>query len=47
MDETLRQYIIEQFDNALENGWIQGYEASDPALALLGENMPAAHGVVK
>ncbi len=25
MDETLRQYIIDQFDNALANGWIQAY----------------------
>ncbi len=34
-------------DFGFENGWIQGYEASDPKLALLGENMSAAHGVVK
>ena len=33
-------------DFGFENGWIQGYEASDPALALLGENMPGGHGTV-
>ncbi len=34
-------------DFGFENGWTQGYEASDPKLALLGENMPPAHGTVK
>ena len=34
-------------DFGFERGWIQGYEASDPKLALLGENMSADHGVVK
>ncbi len=34
-------------DFGFENGWIQGFEASDPKLALLGENMSAQHGVVK
>ena len=34
-------------DFGFENGWLQGYEASDPKLALLGENMGADHGVVK
>ncbi|MGN0854247.1 MAG: radical SAM protein [Kiritimatiellia bacterium] len=34
-------------DFGFENGWIQGHEASDPKLALLGENMSADHGVVK
>ena len=33
-------------DFGFENGWIQGYEAADPALALLGENMPGGHGTV-
>ena len=33
-------------DFGFENGWIQGYEASDPSLALLGENMPEGHGSV-
>ena len=28
-------------------GWIQDYSAADPSLALLGENMPPAHGTVK
>ena len=27
-------------------GWTQGFGAADPKLALLGENMPADHGVV-
>ena len=34
-------------DFGFENGWIQGYEASDPKLALLGENMSADHGTVR
>lgn len=33
-------------DFGFENGWIQGYEAADPALALLGENMQGGHGCV-
>jgi len=33
-------------DFGFENGWIQGFEASDPKLALLGENMPPEHGSV-
>ena len=34
-------------DFGFENGWIQGYEASDVKLALLGENMSEDHGSVK
>ena len=34
-------------DFGFENGWIQGFGAADPKLALLGENMSANHGVVK
>ena len=34
-------------DFGFERGWIQGYEAADPKLALLGENMTPDHGVVK
>ena len=34
-------------DFGFEQGWVQGFEASDPKLALLGENMSADHGVVK
>ena len=33
-------------DFGFENGWIQDYAAADPALALLGENMPGGHGTV-
>ena len=33
-------------DFGFENGWIQSYEAANPALALLGENMPGGHGTV-
>lgn len=33
-------------DFGFENGWIQGYEAANPSLALLGENMPEGHGTV-
>lgn len=34
-------------DFGFENGWVQGYEAADPSLALLGENMPPDHGIVR
>jgi len=34
-------------DLGFENGWIQGYEAADPKLALLGENMGPDHGAVR
>ena len=34
-------------DFGFENGWIQGFGAADPKLALLGENMPAAHGAIR
>ncbi|MGN0832383.1 MAG: radical SAM protein [Kiritimatiellia bacterium] len=34
-------------DFGFERGWTQGFGAADPRLALLGENMPAAHGVVR
>ena len=34
-------------DFGFENGWIQGFEAADPALALLGENMTEGHGTVE
>jgi len=34
-------------DFGFENGWIQGFGAADPKLALLGENMTAEHGIVQ
>ena len=34
-------------DFGFENGWIQGFGAADPKLALLGENMSSDHGVVR
>ena len=34
-------------DFGFENGWIQGFGAADPKLALLGENMGADHGVIR
>lgn len=34
-------------DFGFDNGWIQDYAAADPSLALLGENMPPAHGAVR
>ena len=34
-------------DFGFEHGWIQGCEAADPALALLGENMSGGHGTVR
>ena len=34
-------------DFGFERGWTQGYGAADPKLALLGENMPPAHGAVR
>ena len=34
-------------DFGFERGWIQGFGAADPKLALLGENMPSDHGTVR
>ena len=34
-------------DFGFENGWVQGFGAADPKLALLGENMPVGRGVVR
>ena len=34
-------------DFGFENGWIQGFGAADPKLALLGENMQSDHGTVR
>jgi len=34
-------------DFGFENGWTQDFGAADPKLALLGENMSAAHGTVR
>ena len=34
-------------DFGFENGWTQALESSDPALALLGENMTKGHGAVR
>ena len=34
-------------DFGFANGWIQGFGAADPKLALLGENMSADHGAVR
>lgn len=33
-------------DFGFENGWIQGFESSDPDAAFLGENMMQGHGTV-
>ena len=33
-------------DFGFEKGWVQGMEASDPSLAMLGENMASGHGSV-
>ena len=33
-------------DFGFENGWIQDPASSDPALAMLGENMSPGHGTV-
>lgn len=34
-------------DFGFERGWVQGLEAADPELALLGENMPSGHASVR
>lgn len=46
-EEEYEEVVEAAEDFGFENGWIQGYEASDPKLALLGENMTENHGVVK
>ena len=45
-EEEYESVVEAASDFGFENGWIQGYEAADPALALLGENMPEGHGSV-
>ena len=45
-DEEYESVTEAAADFGFENGWIQGYEAADPKLALLGENMPSGHGAV-
>ena len=34
-------------DFGFENCWVQDFAAADPSLALLGENMPPAHGTTR
>lgn len=46
-EEEYEEVVEAAADFGFKNGWIQGYEASDPKLALLGENMTENHGVVK
>ena len=51
LDRTVTK---EEYDSVTEaaadfgfvNGWIQGMEAADPKLALLGENMTEGYGAV-
>ncbi|MBR1922032.1 MAG: hypothetical protein IJ829_08580, partial [Kiritimatiellae bacterium] len=45
--EEYEQVVEAADDFGFENGWIQGYEASDPKIALLGENMPGGHATVR
>jgi putative pyruvate formate lyase activating enzyme len=45
-EEEYESVVEAASDFGFENGWIQGYEAADPALALLGENMSGGHGTV-
>jgi len=50
-----RQVSAEEYDEVaeaaadfgFENGWVQDFAASDPKLALLGENMSSDHGTVR
>ena len=46
-EEEYESVVEAARDFGFENGWIQGYESSNPKSALLGENMPGDHGVVK
>lgn len=45
--EEYERVVDASFDLGFENGWIQDFAASDPKLALLGENMAADYGAVR
>ena len=45
-DEEYAEVAEAAADFGLEHGWLQDASSADPALALLGENMPSGHGVV-
>ena len=45
-DEEYAEVAEAAADFGLERGWLQDASSADPALALLGENMPAGHGTV-
>ena len=47
LDRTVTREEYESVAEAAADFWIQGYEAADPALALLGENMPPDRGAVR
>ena len=42
---TTSEFVLPMPENV--QGWLQGYEASDAKLALLGENMGEDHGAVR
>lgn len=45
-EEEYRMVTEAAADFGFENGWTQAFEAADPAIALLGDNMPPEHGKV-
>ena len=45
-DEEYAEVAEAAADFGLEQGWLQDAGSADPALALLGENMPSGHGAV-
>lgn len=45
--EEYERVVDASSDLGFENGWIQDFAASDPSLALLGENMPSDYGAVR
>lgn len=47
LEEEYESVVEAAQDFGFERGWIQGYESSNPESALLGENMPGDHGVVR
>ena len=45
-EEEYESVVEAAADFGFENGWTQGFDAADPKLALLGENMSPDHGTV-
>ncbi len=46
-EEEYESVVEAAADFGFENGWTQGFQAADPSIALLGQNMNENHGTVR